>query len=282
MKVTMNKTLLAVAMTAALGVVSGSASAALFNPFTVDEGSVVDATARTFTAGKITGNYYEEVTFSSASASGSFTTAIRWNAGQFTATDGATMVGSQLGSVTANQYGLYALLSGGGTYAPGAIAGSTVFTFAPGGSLAVWIDPSSNTAFGTVGAPTVTATGGDGEDYLIGTGSVASGSGTLDINNPQCTAGGGSGINCGSFGTNTHFALTTLGSDYFTGPTPFYNLALESGQFNVLVPTAGGTQSTNGSLDVVFGNSVPEPASLALMGIGLMGLAASVRRRKQA
>jgi hypothetical protein len=281
MKFTMKKSLLTVAVSLTLGVVSSSAVAALFNPFTVDETSVAGALANPALSapapgsepGKITGNYVETLTFTGGT-SGTFTGSLRWNAGQFVATDGASILPSQLNGVATSNYGLYALLSISGSYVPGAAPNTTVFTLASGNALSVWIDPSSNTTFGGT-----SVTGGAGEDYQIASGLTISGTGTLDPTLPTCSGGG---INCGSFGTNTTFALTALGSNYFTGPVPFYNLSFQSGQINLLTPTLSGVpQTTNGSLDVVFGR-VPEPASLALMGIGLMGLAASVRRRKQA
>jgi hypothetical protein len=281
MKFTMKKSLLTIAVTLTLGAASTVATAALFNPFTVDETSVTGALANPALSaplpgsepGKITGNYVETLTFTGG-ASGTFTGALRWNAGQFVATDGATILPNQLNGLVASNYGLYALLSISGSYVPGAAPGTTVFTLAGGNALSVWIDPDSNTTF--TGA-NVNVTGG--EDYQIASGLTVSGTGTLDPALPTC---GGGGINCGSFGTTTTFALTALGQNYFTGPNPFYNLSFQSGQINLLTPTLSGVaQTTNGSLDVVFGR-VPEPASLALMGIGLMGLAASVRRRKQA
>ena len=67
-----NKTLLAAAITAALTLASASANAA-FAPFTVDEGSVVGTPANTFVAGKVTGNYVENVTLN---PDGTFTTQI--------------------------------------------------------------------------------------------------------------------------------------------------------------------------------------------------------------
>jgi hypothetical protein len=277
MKNAIRKTLIACAMTASFAASSG-AMAQSFPDFTVNEGAIAGALGQNVTADKITGNYVEVITFSGSETSGTFNVSLKWNAGQFVGSDGARPVASQLGSVNANQYNLYALYQGTGTF--NTTASGTVFNFTPGGNLSLFSDALSNTQFGqpSNGALGYT-TSNDADDVLIATGTPTSGEGRLDPTLSTC--GPSNGINCGSFGASSTFNLTAAGSDYFVAPNPFYNISFQSGQLNNFTPS--GTQVINGSLDVIFGGSseVPEPATVAMVGLGLLGLGLS-RRRKQA
>lgn len=275
MKKFLTKTVLACSVAAATLFTATVANAATtFNQFTVShtEGAVTT----TFNADKITGNYVEVITFSGP---GTFDVSLFWDAGQFVANGGETAlkpVDSRLGI----DYGIYGLYKASGTVTT--VGGKTTFTFIPGtGSLSLYLDEGTNTvktanAASGSGSFTLANTG---DDLLLATGNPLAGQGNLDPTLSTCSAGGGAGINCGSFGSTTTFLLTVpVGTGFFTAPNPFYDLSFQSGQLNNFDLT--GTQVINGSLDVVFGR-VPEPSTTALLGLSLLGLGFTVRRRKQ-
>jgi hypothetical protein len=246
-----------------------SSANATFLPFMVDESVVDGAVANTFTAGKLNGGFTEALTITGA---GTFSASAFADIGQYFNTDGTLNLSNQVGLGlfgASNQYKIYAVFSAQGTFSGNSFTGTS-------GAFDLYIDADSDTvrdttvAFVGTSNPTLLNTA---DDELLGSSStLLSGVGELDPTPPNAFDF--------IFG---NFALTTFGKSYFVDPDPFYMIVRSNGDTDgALVPPVGETLLATGDVSGEFFNAVPEPATLGLVGLSLLGVGLARRKKYNA
>jgi len=262
------KFILKVGTAAAMAVAFSSAHAVPITPvFTVAPGAGEQGSLGNFQANNISADYNELLTFVTAS---NFLVSIQFAANSFSLKDtgGNTNYNASQTGLGLN-YGLYGLFTGQGTYAFDPMTLKTTFTLTPGGAFSLFFDKNNNTTFTQpLTAASAYGTVNTADDIVFANGVATKGTGFT-----------GSGPNLtGAFGQETTVGLTGPGQLFFPLPSPFYNLSAQSGQFEGFPVTVGATVGNTGTLNIVF--KVPEPGSLALVGVALVGLAFAAKRRK--
>jgi hypothetical protein len=179
---------------------------------------------------------------------------------------------AQLGTGLNGTYKMYALFTGGGT---AGISGSGILASFTSFTMQMFIDDTGDTTFNVPGTgigPTTTNLSSD--DSLLATATLLV-DGQAHVFN---------GLANGDFQVDlTGFGLSIFGSSFFTVPNPFYNSLFLTGVTTTITGASGTTPfiaDATGSGDQAFKN-VPEPETLSLLGIGLLGFGFSSKRRLQ-
>ena len=159
------------------------------------------------------------------------------------------------------------------------------YTYEASGGIAGQIAPSY-----TIDSVSLNLYAGSGtdRDFILATdpGGPAvvtnSGTSTLIGSSTQILGGGIINFQHQSFAAvDMDFQLEDLGT-FFTAPDPFFNLAFQAA--STVIPTLDfdtGTGTLTGTTEIRF-ERVPEPTSLALLGLGMLALGWTASRRRQA
>ena len=256
----------------AVGAALTGAPASAAPLFTVNEGSVPGAIANLVTADRISFEYHASIVQTIAGGDGlagvgdTFIEQGFLTKAAFGSPTGGS-VPSQLNALGPAGYGLYGRFTINGEGDPFATTG-VLATFSAL-TLTLFVDPNQNT---------VHTIGGDvdptSEDFAIA-------NYTLNVGQAHVF----DGLANGDFDTLLNLTLTAAGQAFFMTPSPFFTLENFGGNTETFNITSGNTTTgftalaDGGGLELFV--AVPEPASIALFGIGLLGLGMSNNRKNK-
>lgn len=169
-------------------------------------------------------------------------------------------------------YGMYAVFSITGEGDPLGNTGGILANFNTF-NMTLYIDPAQDTTLAIPLSGAVVPVDASGDDYAVINYSLSVG---------QAHVFGG--LANGDFDTILNATLTPLGALFFVDPSPFFSLENFGGNTQTFNITSGDTtngfiaSAAGGGLELFLATPVPEPGTLALIGIGLLGMA-MLRRR---
>lgn len=248
---------LATTLAVAAGLACSFSASASRITFTVDEAFAADpSTSGTLVqADKINGGFVERLNFD---GDGNFDAKAFATFGQF-------FLGSNsLNTGLNNQYSLYAVFEASGTSGQD---GAIDFFIGDQGGFTLYLDRNNDTELSDDND--VDSVVNISDDVELGF--------SMGLGDNLATSTTIMGQNITAFKFDfMDFQLTGDGDNYFVAPNPFAFSLEVGGDFDAFSPA--GTQIIRGDVSAEF-MAVPEPSTIAVMGLGLLGLGA-VRRRK--